>query len=76
MRERVIAAAHKVYGWTRVFVWLAIGVALVAAPLAGVLAVRGGFFATTSLTFVVLIGYGVALRALARAGYLMPPDLD
>ena len=76
MRERVIAAAHKVYGWTRVFVWLAIGVALVAAPLAGILCERGGFLAITALTACVLIGFGAALRALARAGYLMPPDLE
>lgn len=74
-RAKIIAAAVRAFGWTRVFVWLAAGVALVAAPLAGFFA-ESGFFLSALLTAMVVIAYGDIVRRLARAGYLVPPDVE
>jgi len=72
-RGRIVQAAVRVLGWTRVFVWLGVLVALVAAPLAGIFAARG-FILSALLTAITVIAYGDILRRLARAGYLVPPD--
>jgi hypothetical protein len=74
-RAVIVAAAVRAMAWSRVFVWLAIGVAIVAAPLAGWLATRG-FTGTVLLTTLVIVSYGASLRALAQGGYLLPPDVD
>jgi hypothetical protein len=74
-RAVIVAAAVRAMAWSRVFVWLAIGVAIVAAPLAGWFATRG-FTGTVLLTTLVIVSYGASLRALAQGGYLLPPDVD
>ena len=62
-------------GWTRVFVWLAVALALVAAPLAGWLATCS-FAIAAIVTAGVVVGYGLVVRSLARSGYLIPPDSE
>ena len=74
-RQTIVAAASRVMGWSTVFVWLAIAVAIVTAPITGWLATTG-FARAMLLTAIVTISYGGALRALARGGYLFPPDVD
>jgi hypothetical protein len=74
-RERIRQAAIRVFGWTRVFVWLAVAIAFLAAPLAGWFA-TSSFLAASAGTATVVIAYGCTLRALARAGYLIPPDTE
>ena len=74
-RHTIVAAAARVVGWSRVFVWLAVAVAIVTAPISAWLATTG-FARAMLLTAIVTISYGGALRALARGGYLFPPDVD
>lgn len=74
-REVLLAAAQRVFGWTRIFPLIATGVACLAAPLAGLLGDRS-FVATAAISSALLLGYGFALHALARRGYLIPPDLE
>lgn len=74
-RTKILAAAHRVLGWTRLFVWVAVGIGIPAAVLAGWFA-RTPFAPAALLTLVVIVAYGAVLRRLARTGYLIPPDME
>jgi len=74
-KEVILAAAQRVFGWTRIFPLLAVAIACVAAPVAGMLADRG-FVVVAMVSLTVMVAYGFALRTLARRGFLIPPDLE